>query len=63
MTAIIDRVSTREDIVAIAERASLYEWLRNTFRRDHSPQELPHRLYADLGLPPSEHPDFGPRMR
>ena len=50
MTTTIERISGREEIVSIAARASLYAILLSALNHQRRPQELPHRLYADLGL-------------
>ena len=63
MTSTIEHAPVRNDIVAIAERASLYAILLSALGHQRRPQELPTRLYDDLNLPPSERPEFGPRMR
>ena len=54
MTQMIDRLPVNEDLVAIAERASLFALLQ---------QALRHHLYDDLGIPPSQRPDFTPHGR
>ncbi|WP_240231105.1 hypothetical protein [Devosia lacusdianchii] len=63
MTQMIDRLPATDDLVAIAERASLYQLLQSALRRQRRGQELPSRLYRDVGLPPSQWPDFTPRCR
>lgn len=63
MTQMIDRVPLSEDIVTIAKRASLYQLLLAALQRQKRVQELPGNLYADLGIPPSQRPDFTPRCR
>ncbi|KRA44892.1 hypothetical protein [Devosia sp. Root635] len=63
MTQMIDRLPLNENLVAIAERASLFALLQQALHRQRLPQNLPHRLYDDLGLPPSQRPDFGPHGR
>lgn len=63
MTQMIDRVPLSEDIVSIAKRASLYQLLLSALQRQKRVQELPGHLYNDLGIPPSQRPDFTPRCR
>lgn len=63
MTQMIDRLPARDNLVAIARRASLYELLLSAMRRQRQVEELPRQLYADLGLPPSQRPDFFPHCR
>ena len=63
MTQMIDRLPVSTDLVAIAQRASLYELLLSAMQRQHKPQQLPSRLHADLGLPPSREREFVPRNR
>jgi hypothetical protein len=63
MTQAIQIHSPRDELVAIAERASLFALLQQTLRRQRIPQELPGRLYDDLGILPSQRPDFGPHGR
>lgn len=63
MTQMIDRLPATGDLVAIAERASLYQLLQSALRRQRHRQELPSRFYDGLGLPPSQRPDFTPHGR
>jgi len=63
MTTIIDRAVPRDEIAAIAERASLYAVLLSALVHQRRPQELPPHLYADLGMYPSQQPDFLPKGR
>ncbi|KQX38923.1 hypothetical protein ASD04_09765 [Devosia sp. Root436] len=63
MSQMIDRLPLSEDLVTIAKKASLYSLLQQALRRRRLPQQLPPRLYDDLGLPPSQRPDFGPHCR
>lgn len=63
MTQMIDRMPADDDLIAIAERASLFALLQQALRRQRIPQQLPARLYDDLGLVPSQRPDFTPRSR
>lgn len=51
MTASIDQVSHREDIVAVASRGTLYAVLLSALGHQRQPQSLPQALRADLGLP------------
>lgn len=52
MTTAIDRVSHKEDIVAIAPRATLYAVLLSALGHQRPAQELPRNLYADVSVPP-----------
>jgi hypothetical protein len=63
MTRMIDRLPANDDLIAIAERAGLFALLQQALRRQRIPQQLPARLYDDLGLVPSQRPDFTPRGR
>lgn len=62
MTQMIDRLPVANDIGAPLWRASLFQLLQAALRRPRR-QAPPLRLYADLGLPPSERPDFTPHSR
>ncbi len=50
MSKAIEIRTPGDDLVAIAERASLFALLQQALRRQHHPQELPARLYDDLGI-------------
>jgi hypothetical protein len=63
MTQSIEHLNTSRSLLDIVERASLFALLQQALERQKGAQELPSRLYADLGLPPSQWPDFGPRGR
>ena len=63
MTQMIDRLPLNDDLVAIAERASLFALLQQALRRQRVPQNLPSHLYDDVGIPPSQRPDFIPHGR
>ena len=63
MTQSIEQLPTSRSLLDIVERASLFALLQQAMERQKQPRELPGRLYADLGLPPSEWPDFTPRGR
>ena len=63
MIAISDRQSSGDEILAIAERASLYAVLLSALAHQRRPQALPRRLYDDLNILPSEQPDWNPRIR
>lgn len=61
---ITDRANpSRDDIVDIAERASLYAVLLSALAHQRRVQPLPPRLYEDVNIPPSERPDLTPRFR
>ena len=49
-----------DNIVAIAERASLYAILLSALAHQRRPQLLPLRLREDLNVWPSERPDHTP---
>lgn len=63
MTEMIDRLPASDELTALAKRASLYGLLQQALRRQRRPQQLPARLYDDLGIPPSQRPDFTPKAR
>jgi hypothetical protein len=63
MTDMTDRLPAQNDLVAMAERASLYQLLLAALQHQRKPQQLPAWLYADLGLPPSQDREFVPRGR
>jgi hypothetical protein len=58
MADMIDRLANRNELVAMAERASLYQLLLTALQRQRKAQQLPTWLYADLGLPPSPDREF-----
>jgi len=57
MSKAIEIRTPGDDLVAIAERASLFALLQQALRRQHHPQELPARLYDDLGIFTTQWPD------
>jgi hypothetical protein len=61
MTISIDRVSPKDDIVAIASRATLYAVLLSALGHQKQPQVLPRSLYADLNVPPPPEGDLHSR--
>ena len=63
MAAITERATSRDDIVEIAERASLYAVLLSALAHQRRFQPLPRSLYEDLNIPPSERPDWTSRFR
>lgn len=63
MTQSIEHLPASRSLLDIVERASLFALLQQALERQRRVQELPGRLYADLGLPPSQWPDFTPRGR
>lgn len=63
MSQMIDRLSHGDELVAIAEKAGLFALLQQALRRQRIPQNLPARLYDDLGIPPSQRPDFTLHVR
>jgi hypothetical protein len=63
MTDMIERLPATNELVALAERASLYQLLLAALGRQRKPQQLPAWLYADLGLPPNRDREVIPRGR
>ena len=63
MTAAIEPLPATRDLVAIAERASLFALLQQAMQRQHRPQQLPRGLYGDLNIPQDARPDPGHRFR
>lgn len=63
MTQSIEHLPASRSLLDIVERASLFALLQQAMERQKRVQELPSRLYADVGLPPSQWPDFTPRGR
>ena len=63
MSEMIDRSASADDFVAIVERASLYQLLIAALQWQKRAPDLPWKLYDDLGIPPSQRPDFSPRIR
>lgn len=63
MTQMIDHSPASRSLLDLVERASLFALLQQALNHQKRPQQLPGRLYDDLGLPPSQRPDFTPRGR
>jgi hypothetical protein len=63
MTQMIDQSPASRSLLDLVERASLFGLLQQALEHQKRPQELPSRLYADLGLAPSQQPNFGPHSR
>ncbi len=63
MTQMIDRSPASRSLLDMVERASIFALLQQALEHQKRPQELPARLYDDLGLPPSQRADFSPRAR
>jgi hypothetical protein len=63
MTQSIEHLPASRSLLDIVERASLFALLQQALERQKRAQELPSRLFADIGLPPSQWPDFTPRGR
>lgn len=63
MTQMIEPLPASRSLLDMVERASLFALLQQALEHQKRPQRLPGRLYEDLGLPPSEQPDFTPRGR
>jgi hypothetical protein len=57
MSKAIEIHSPGNALVAIARKASRYALLQQALRREHHPQELPARLYDDLGIFTRQWPD------
>lgn len=62
MTDMIAQDSTSRSLLDIVERASLFSLLQQALDHQKRP-EVPRRLYDDVGIPPSQRPDFTPRTR
>lgn len=63
MTQSIEHLPARPSLLDIVERASLFALLQQALDYQRRPQELPGRLYDDLGISPSQRPDFTARFR
>lgn len=63
MTDTITPSSASRSLLDIVERASLFALLQQALEHQKRPQELPGRLYDDLGVAPSQRPDFTSRLR
>ena len=63
MTQMIEHSPASRSLLDMVERASLFALLQQALDHQKRPQELPGRLYDDLGLPPSQPPSFGPLVR
>ena len=63
MSHVIDSTPDHRSLLDIVERASLFALLQHALEHQRRPQLLPGRLYEDLGLPPSQRPDFVPHSR
>lgn len=63
MTHVIEHSPATRSLLDMVERASLFALLQQALEHQKQPQELPGRLYDDLGLPPSRRPDFAPHGR
>ena len=63
MTQMIDQSPASRSLLDMVERASLFALLQQALDHQKRPQELPSRLYADLGLAPSQQPNFLPNGR
>ncbi|UJW84167.1 hypothetical protein [Devosia sp. SL43] len=63
MTDMTARHSTGQSLLDIVERASLFALLQQALEHQKLPPEVPRRLYDDLGIPPSQRPDFDTRFR
>jgi len=63
MTQMIEHSPASRSLLDMVERASLFALLQQALARQKQPQELPGRLYDDLGMLPSQRPDFTPHGR
>jgi len=63
MTQTIDHSPASRSLLDMVERASLFALLQQALDHQKRPQELPGRLYDDMGLPPSQRPDFSSHAR
>ena len=63
MTQQIAHLPASRSLLDIVERASLFALLQQALEHQKKPQELPGRFYDDLGIPPSQRPDFSSRFR
>lgn len=63
MTDVIAQGTTSRSLLDIVERASLFALLQQALEHQKRPPDLPSRLYDDVGIPPSQRPDFTPRIR
>ena len=63
MTQMIEHSPASRSLLDLVERASLFALLQQAIEYQKRPQELPGRLYADLGLAPSQRADFDPHSR
>lgn len=63
MTQMIEHAPTSRSLLDMVERASLFALLQQALAHQRRPQLLPPRLHEDLGLPPSQRPDFAPHGR
>ena len=63
MTQLIEQSPASRSLLDMVERASLFALLQQALEHQKQSQELPRRLYDDLGLPPSQRPDFSPHGR
>ncbi len=52
MTDRIEHFPPGRSLLDMVERASLFALLQQALQHQKRPQELPARLYADLGIPP-----------
>lgn len=59
MTDLIEHSPASRSLLDMVERASLFALLQQALAKQKRPQELPPRLYADLGIPPGQQPDAG----
>lgn len=63
MTDVIAQGTTSRSLLDIVERASLFALLQQALEHQKLPQDLPGRLYVDVGIPPGRRPDVTPPIR
>ena len=63
MTQRIEHLPASRSLLDMVERASLFGLLQQALDYQKRPQQLPARLYEDLGIPPHQRPDFTPHAR
>jgi hypothetical protein len=63
MTDMTAQQATGRSLLDIVERASLFALLQQAMEHQKRPLDLPLRLYEDVGMPPSQRPDFTPHGR
>lgn len=62
MTDLNTPLPASRSLLDIVERASLFALLQQALTHQKPPQELPRRLCSDIGVSPSQRPDFTPHV-